>query len=203
MAAAQALSQRKVWMIMKRLLSFALMIFAASSLLDCSGEQKEQDEVVARINNFELTFADFERRLTRELELDPDLRLTEEAKRTFLEELIRKELLIQEAKRQRLDRKEKFIRSMERYWEATLIRDLMELKGADIDRRTHISAEEVQDYYRAMEKSQKTLPPLQVIETELIEDLKKRKRSARLEEWISNLQGKARIKVYEDVLFRD
>jgi peptidyl-prolyl cis-trans isomerase C len=188
---------------MKRLLSFALVILTAAGFLGCSREQKERKEVLARINNFELTFAEFERQLARELELDPDLRLTKEAQKTFLEELIRKELLIQEAKKRRLDRKERFIRSMERYWEATLIRDLMELKGAEIDGRTYISAEEVQDYYRAMAESEKTLPPLHVIETELIEDLKEKKKCARLEEWISDLQRKARVEVHEDVLFRD
>jgi hypothetical protein len=188
---------------MKRLLSFALVILTVSNSLCCSDEHKERKEVLARINNFELTLAEFERQLSREIELDPDRRLTKEAKKTFLEELIRKELLIQEAKKRRLDRQERFIRSMERYWEATLIRDLMELKGAEIDDRTYISVEEVQDYYRAMGESEKPLPPLHEIETALIEDLKEKKISARLEEWIRDLQRKARIEIYEDVLFRD
>ena len=188
---------------MKRLLSFAFMILTVSSFLDCSGEPKERFEVLAQINDFKLTLVDFERQMARELELDPDLPLTKEAQKAFLGQLIRKELLIQEARRLRLDRKEKFLRSMERYWEATLIRDLMELKGAEIDSRTYVSAEEVQDHYRTMGESEKTLPPLQVIEAELIQDLKERKRSARLEEWIHDLQRKARIEVYEDVLFQD
>jgi len=187
----------------KRLLAIVLVILAAAGFQCCSGEPKEPKEVLARVNNFELTFAEFERHLSRELELDPDLRLTKEAKKTFLQELIRKELLIQEAKKRRLDRKERFIRSMERYWEATLIKDLMELKGAEIDGRTYVSAEEVQDSYRAMAESEKTLPPLHMIETELIEDLKQKKKSARLEEWISDLQRKAIIEVHEDLLFRD
>ena len=187
----------------KRLLSIVLVTLAAVGFLCCSGEQKEPKEVLARVNNFELTFAEFERQLARELELDPDLRLTKEAQKTFLEELIRKELLIQEAKKRRLDRKERFIRSMERYWEATLIKDLMELKGAEIDGRTYVSTEEIQDYYRKMAESEKALPPLHMIETELIEDLKQKKKSARLEEWISDLQRKATIEVHEDLLFRD
>jgi len=188
---------------MKGLLSFALIIFTASSFLCCSGEQEERNEVVARINNFELTSAEFEHQLARELELETDFRLTKEAKKTFLEEMIRKELLIQEAKKRGLDRKEKFIRSMERYWEATLIRDLMELKGTEIDGRTSISTEEVQGYYRAMEASEKTVPPLHMIETELIVVLKEKKKSARMEAWMNDLRAKARIEVHEDVLYRD
>ncbi len=187
----------------QRFLSFALMVLTASSFLCCSGGQEGQREVLARINNFELTLAEFERQLAREVELDADFRLTKEAKKTFLEEVIRKELLIQEAKKRGLDRKEKFIRSMERHWEATLIRDLVELKGAEFDERTYVSAEEVQNYYRAMAKSEKTLPPLDLIEKELTEDLMQKKKGARLEEWISDLQRKARIEVHEDVLYRD
>ncbi|HUV60070.1 MAG TPA: hypothetical protein VMW09_08155 [Desulfatiglandales bacterium] len=41
--------------------------------------------------------------------------MTKEAKKKFLEELIRKELLIQEAKRFNLDKKEKSVRAIERY----------------------------------------------------------------------------------------
>ena len=92
---------------------------------------------------------------------------------------------------------------MERHWEATLIRNLMEIKGAEIDGRTSVSSEEVQGYYRAMERSEKSLPPLHMIETELIEDLKEKKKSARLEEWMNALQGKAKIEVHEDVLYGD
>ena len=170
---------------MKGLLSFALIIFTASSFLRCSGEQEERNEVVARINNFELTSAEFERQLARELELETDFRLTKEAKKRGLY------------------RKEKFIKSMERYWEATLIRDLMELKGAEIAGRTSISTEEIQGYYRATKASEKTLPPLHMIETELIVDLKEKKKSARMEAWMNDLQAKARIEVHEDVLYRD
>ena len=66
-----------------------------------------------------------------------------------------------------------------------------------------LSAEEVQDEYRAMEESGTSLPPLRVIETELADNLKEKKESDRLEEWISDLQRRARIEVHEDVLYRD
>ncbi len=153
------------------------MVLTASSFLYCSGGQEGQREVLARINDFELTRAEFERQLARELELDADFRLTKEAKKTFLEEVIRKELLIQEAKKRGLDRKEKFIRSMERYWEATLIRDLMELKGAELGDRIYVSAEEVQDYYRSLAKSEKTLPPPRLIERSSSRTSRKRRRA--------------------------
>jgi hypothetical protein len=187
----------------KGLLLFALMILPTSGLLCCSGEEEERKEILARINDFELTLTEFELQLAAELEFDAEFRVTNEAKETFLRELIRKELLIQEAKGKGLDRKEKFISSMERYWEATLIRDLMELKGAEIDGRTYVSAEEVQDSYRAMAKAEETVPPLHVIETELIAELKQKKKSERLEEWMRDLERKARIEVHEDVLYRD
>jgi hypothetical protein len=91
------------------------------------------------INDYHLTLDEFQDQLAAELKLEKDFKLTEEAKREFLEGLIRKELLIQEAKRLKLDRKEKFVRAIERYWESTLIRDIMDLKGKEIAKKIFVS----------------------------------------------------------------
>ena len=98
-------------------LIFVLLFF----VICCAQEQTEKKEIVAKINDYELTLEEFEDQLATELNLDKDFKLTKEAKRDFLEQLIRKELLIQEATKLELDRREKFTRAIERYWESTLI----------------------------------------------------------------------------------
>jgi len=50
------------------------------------------------------------------LNLDREFKLTQKAKKDFLDQLIVKEVMIQEAKKRNLDRKEKFVRAIERYW---------------------------------------------------------------------------------------
>ena len=113
---------------MKAVFSYLLIFVLFLSLFCCAQEKKPESKVLCRINDYNLTVDEFQYQLAADLELDKDFKLTEEAKREFLEGLIKKELFIQEARRLKLDSKDKFIRAIERYWESTLIRDLMDLK---------------------------------------------------------------------------
>jgi hypothetical protein len=119
---------------MKAHFSYSLLFLLLLSLFCCSQEKRVESKILARINDYNLTIDEFHHQLAAELEFDKDFKLTEEAKQEFLEELIVKELLIQEAKKLKLDRKDKFIRTIERYWESTLIRDLMDLKSKEIQK---------------------------------------------------------------------
>ena len=129
---------------MKKYIFFLLVSFLPLSLFYCTQETQEKAEILARINQYNLTLEEFQNKMAAELNLDTDFKLTREAKKEFLEGLIEKELLIQEAKKLELDRKEKFIRTIERYWESTLIRDLIEIKGKQISKRILISEEEIE-----------------------------------------------------------
>jgi hypothetical protein len=135
--------------------------------------------------------------------MDRDFKLTKEAKKGFLEELIKKELLIQEAKKLHLDRKEKFVRAIERYWESTLIRDLMELKGGEITRRALVSQEEIEDYYKEMQKSEEKLPSLKVLKEKITKELKEEKKTRMLKEWIDDLRKEAKIEINQELLYKN
>jgi peptidyl-prolyl cis-trans isomerase C len=170
------------------------------SLFCCSPEKPQEGKILSRINDYNLTLDEFQSQLAAELELDKDFKLTQEAKREFLEELIRKELLIQEARKLKLDRKEKFVRAMERYWESTLIRDMIDLKSKEIERRTYVSQEEIETRYKHMKESEEKLPPFKHVEEQIAKELKEKKKTRMLEEWISNLRKTARVEIAEELL---
>lgn len=182
---------------------FYVLFFLSLNLFSCSQEKAEEGKILARINDYNLTLEEFQHQLAAELELDRDFKLTKEAKKEFLEELIRKEILIQEAKRLQLDRKEKFTKAIERYWESTLIRDLMELKGKEITQRTLISQEETEAYYKEMQKSEEKLPPLKEIQEKITKQLKEKKKTMILKEWINDLRGKAKIEINRKLIYKD
>ena len=123
-----------------------------SFLFCCTQEKIEEDKALAKVNDYVLTLDEFQVQLAQELKLDKEFKLTKRAKKEFLDQLITKELLIQEAKRRKLDRKEKFIRTIEQYWESTLIRDLMEMEGQKIEKCTLVSQEEIEIRYKEMKK---------------------------------------------------
>ncbi len=185
---------------MKKRYRYLLLPLLSLGIFYCSQQGAEEAKILARINDYTLTLNDFESQLTAELELDKDFKLTKEAKKEFLEGLIEKELLIQEAKRLQLDRKERFIKAIERYWESTLIRDLMELKGEEITQRAYISQEETEAYYKELQRSREPIPPLKELEEEIIKELKESKKTRMLDEWISDLRKKARIEINQQLL---
>ena len=185
---------------MRRRFFWLFFAVACLQLLSCSQEKKEASETLAKIDGYVLTLDEFQSQLAAEVEFDRDFKLTEEAKKTFLENLIRKELLIQEAKKRELDRKEKFIRAIERYWEATLIRDLMEMKGNEIEKRTVVSQEEIEARYNEMKKSDDQIPPLENMTEQIRKKIVEEKKSKMLGEWIDDLRKKARVEINEELL---
>ncbi|MCJ7579373.1 MAG: SurA N-terminal domain-containing protein, partial [Candidatus Aminicenantes bacterium] len=104
---------------MKKASIYIFLIVVSMLFYSCAQEKKDESEILAKINDYTLTLDEFHSQLAAELEMDRDFKITKEAKKEFLEGLIRKEILIQEAKKRDLDRKEKFIRAIEHYWEST------------------------------------------------------------------------------------
>ncbi len=183
---------------MKKKIICLFVIFL--TLLCCSDKSKQKGDVIAIINDFHLSIDEFEQQLAAELEFDKEFKITQKAKKEFLDELIKKELLIQEAKKLKLDRKKKFIQAIERYWESTLIRDLIDLKGAEIDKHTLVSQEEILDHYNEIKKETPTLPPLNKIQKNIHDELKEKKKRLKLKQWITELKKNAKIKTHENLL---
>jgi peptidyl-prolyl cis-trans isomerase C len=114
--------------------------------------EKTPDEsgVVAKINNYELTIADFkdEADLTmanKYLSEDPG-----SAKEEFLEDLITKKLLILEAQKLNFDKEKTFLKMIERYWEQSLIKLLLKKKSLELAGKIRVEEHEVIEEYKRM-----------------------------------------------------
>ncbi len=170
------------------------------SLWGCADDRSDNQHVLARINDYELSLNEFDRQLSAAIEMDPELKLTDEAKKAFIEQLIRKELMIQEAMRLKLDREEKFVKTIERYWQSTLIRDLMLLKGEDINQTTYISQEEMEARYLKMKEEEETDLVLEKVKDQIIAELKDEKKTKKLQEWVNDLWKNATIEIDQELL---
>ncbi len=188
---------------MKAVFSYSFLFVLFLSLFCCAQEKKPESKVLCRINDYNLTVDEFQYQLAAELELDKDFKLTEEAKREFLEGLIKKELFIQEAKRLKIDSKDKFIRAIERYWESTLIRDLMDLKGKEISKRILVSRKEIEARYNELKESGDEFPPLEEIEHDISKELKEKKKTMIFRKWLSDLRKNAGIEIDRELLYKN
>jgi len=79
----------------------------------------------------------------------------------------------------------------------------MDMKGKEIGKRILISQEEIEASYRERKKSDDTLPPLSKLQDKISEDLRERKKTRMLKEWINDLKEKAKIQINEKLLYKD
>jgi len=185
---------------MTKKMPYLCVLIVALTLICCSLDSEKEGTTLCRINNYNLTLAEFERQLRAEQELDPEFKWTRGARAAFLEELIRKELLIQEAKKFKLDAREKFLRTIERYWEMTLIRDLIELKGKEAAKSTNIDGEAITARYDEMKKERPSLPELSVVRDSIQKELMDEQKNQMLAEWMTELRGNAQVEIDKTLL---
>lgn len=176
------------------------LFFLFSLMLSCCSESAPDKQIISRINDYELTLDEFQYLLAQELELDEDFKLTHETRKRFLEEIIQKELLIQEAKRAKLDQQKKFMQAIERYWESTLIRNLIDLKSEEINKKVVVSEEEIKLQYDKMKKQTPSLPDFQKFHNQIEKKVKEEKRIRLLKEWMDNLRENASIEIFPSML---
>lgn len=187
---------------MKTITIFLLLAATVMSFVGCSQGEGNNQEIVAHINDYSLHIDDFQYQLASAMKFDPEFELTSDNKEIFLDEVIRKELLIQEAKKLNLDQKKEFILAIERYWESTLIRDLMNLKGEEISEKTVVSEEEITQYYQRMPESTTTPVPSPELKGVIRKSIMEEKKSRIMQEWMDVLRKNANIKINHALLER-
>ena len=133
------------------------------------------DKVVLKINKYEMTAEDFkdEARLTmpnQYLSTDPD-----KAKEELLDEIITRQVLIQEAQQKNFDKDKAFRKEIERYWEQALLKLLLKEKMRELSGQIAVRKDET------METRQMKI------------------REA-LDRWIKSLRRTAHIKIYKENL---
>jgi hypothetical protein len=107
-----------------------LAIVCAVSLLYGCGRAKAPGPVLAKVNDYRMTVDDFR------MEIEHSSYMAEQERDIddLLDLAIRKQVLIQEAQRRGLDKEKSFMQTIERYWEQTLIRELLNTQMAEIEK---------------------------------------------------------------------
>ena len=169
----------------------------------CSGNDgASTDNVVLMVNDFKMTKDEFQTECASEMEYNDIYKTSEKGIQELLDCIIKKELLIQEAKRLGIDKDDKFIAAIEKYWEATLIKLLIERKNQEIQNTTMVSEKEIKERYEAHKLKNEALPPLNTIEKEIAAEILERKKTKILENWMDALHKNANIKT-DDKFFNE
>lgn len=160
--------------------------------------EPEKKEVVIQVNNSKICLEEFNDLMKFEAYADPEMELTAETRDQFINYLVRKELLIQEAAKLKLDSKKEFVLTIEKYWEATLIRNLLELKSIELKKKILITDDEIKAYYT--ENKDDFSQPYDAVKASIKESLESKKLAAELEAWTLGLKKSADITINEALI---
>lgn len=178
------------------ILSFGLMGCGSSTGSEKNGAKK--NDIVLQINNSKISLAEFNDLIKLEAYADPETDLTIDTRDQFINYLIRKELLIQEAARLKLDSKQAFIRTIEKYWESTLIRNLLDLKCAELKKEVLITDGKIDTYY--LKNKARFTQPLEAEKEGIKCILESKEVEIKLEKWIKGLRDSADVNVNQMLL---
>ncbi|OEU60808.1 MAG: hypothetical protein BBJ57_00305 [Desulfobacterales bacterium PC51MH44] len=173
---------------------FVIMLLAMVMLVGCSRENNHERNIVAKVNDCNIT-EDECRYALGECYKKGIAPLTEAEKGDLLDQMIKKELLIQEAKRRNLDQDEDFRRTIEKYWEQTLIRNLLNQVGEDFSVKIHVSKEDISDFKKELGVAEAAMS-----EKEIEEEIFERKKTEALKKWLEKLKRSASIEINREAI---
>lgn len=166
-----------------------IMLLAMIVIAGCGSQADDERDIVARVSDRNITADEF-RCVLGESYKKGIAPLTEAEKEDILDQMIKKELLIQEAKRRNLDQDEDFRKTIETYWEQTLIRNLLNQAGKELSCKIYVSKEDIADFKKEQGATEASMSA-QKIEEELFE----RKKTEALREWLEKLKTSASVKI--------
>ncbi len=109
-----------------------LVVIAVAVFVVYNIKQEEpKGEALAKINDYVLTVEDFKDEMLHSPYTVSNMVNKEE----LLDLIVRREILIQEAQEQGLDKKKDFMRTIERYWKQTLVKELLEQKSEQLRKK--------------------------------------------------------------------
>ncbi len=116
----------------------------------CSDKPADPSKALAVINGKEITVGEFDLRWSQMPESARMSYRSPEGRKKFLEELITRELLLQEAKKRGLDRDRTLVERVERFKERSILDNLMK---EEVDSRVTVTQDEIKAFYAGHSES--------------------------------------------------
>lgn len=132
----------------------SVVLFMSIFVSGCKFRNNNCDsgQVVACINNYQLTVDDFKDEATI---IKCNMGLSQgpaAVKQELLQDMINKKIMLQEAQKLNFDKQKSFMKEIERYWEQALLKLLLKKKSDEFYRTTQVTKPEIQERYKRMQK---------------------------------------------------
>jgi parvulin-like peptidyl-prolyl isomerase len=147
---------------MRKVVVLILIVPLLFAFVACAKKEGQKGADLAKVGNVTITQADIEREIKNLPDFAQKIFEGSGGKERFLNELVKKELLYQEALKKGLDKNTEYLKKVEDFKKITLIGQLLE---KEIESKAKVADQDIRDYY---EKHKEDFAPVSQIRMSLI-----------------------------------
>ncbi len=174
-----------------------IIIFIAISMILIGCGKQSKSEVLAKINNYEISPQEFE----EEFKTSPYAKVnTIESRKEFLNNIVNRVLILQDAQRNNLDKSKNFLKMIQRFWEQSLLKLALDKKSQEIAGSMQILDKNVEEVYKRLAAEGKTTKTYDQMYKQIKWEITKAKETQSMNDWINQLNKNADIKIDYDLL---
>jgi peptidyl-prolyl cis-trans isomerase C len=129
---------------MKKSLYFIILAFFVFVLIGCDREKGSDGPVLAKINKEKITQDDFLKEVSRVPEWAREQFKGKEGRGKFLDELIKRELIYQDAQKMRLDKDEEYVAKVKEFEKMTLVSLILK---KEVEEKSKVDDAEVKAFF--------------------------------------------------------
>lgn len=180
-------------------LRFCLGVLFCLGIIGCGPQPaKPSGQVLLTVNDYELTKSEFDEGFAQSPYADRQDKV--KARSEYMENLIDQKLILLDAQKRNIDKTPDFLRTIEHFWEQSLITVALGTKTRDINKSVVLSEEELRRFYESMVKEGITTRSYDEVYPQIKRQAMKQMESRLLNEWMKDLRSKALISVDRDLL---
>lgn len=174
-----------------------LIFLFALLIIGCNRAPTENKQILARINNYEITKQEFEQEFKNSSFGRVD---TPESRKEFLINLINRKLILQDAEERGWDKDTSFLKIIEKFWEQSMLKVALDKKTKEIAGSVSVSDKSIEEVYNKMVAGGKTDKTYDKMYSQIKWELNKLQESQAMSNWVSELRRKADITINSELL---
>jgi hypothetical protein len=161
-------------------------------------KQKPPEEVVAKVNNYQIYLSEFEEGFAA----SPYAARTDKllARQEYLSSMVDRKLILQDAQKKNIDKEKEFLKSIERFWEQSLLTVAVGNKTVELSKAVKVREQDVRKIYDEMVRDGITTKAYEEIYSQIKWQAQKQVEAAKLNEWIDGLRKGSTVQINEDLL---
>jgi len=172
-----------------RITLLVMIIFTGG--ISCGSKQKD-DKAAIKINDYSMTADEFTELFLEQLPAKDTI----QARKLFLENIIIRKLVLQEAQKQGLDKQKDFLKAIENFWEQSLLTIVIDKKTREFAKDLYVTEAELKRYYDKWQQDNPDTPKeFSQVEGSIEALLRRKKQKIRLNSWVEELRKQANIKI--------